>query len=57
MNSIKEFNRSFSYMKRHLGKYKKTRLLSQIFTTLETILELLIPMIMGMTLNLSLIHI
>ncbi|MDU2585147.1 MAG: ABC transporter ATP-binding protein, partial [Anaerococcus prevotii] len=51
MNSIKEFNRSFSYMKRHLGKYKKTRLLSQIFTTLETILELLIPMIMGITLN------
>lgn len=51
MNSIKEFNRSFSYMKRHLGKYKKTRLLSQIFTMLETILELLIPMIMGMTLN------
>lgn len=51
MNSILEFTRSFSYMKRHLGQYKKTRRVSQIFTTIETILELLIPMIMGLTLN------
>lgn len=51
MNSILEFTRSFSYMKRHLGQYKRTRRVSQIFTTIETILELLIPMIMGLTLN------
>lgn len=51
MNSIIEFNKAFSYLKKHLGEYKKTRRISQIFTTIETILELLIPMIMGITLN------
>ena len=43
MESIKEFNRSFSYIKKYLGEYKKNRNLSRIFTILETILELLIP--------------
>lgn len=51
MNSIIEFNKAFSYLKKHLGEYKKTRRISQIFTTIETILELLIPMMMGITLN------
>ena len=51
MESIKEFNRSFSYIKKYLGEYKKNRNLSRIFTILETILELLIPYLMALTLN------
>ncbi|MDO5048196.1 MAG: ABC transporter ATP-binding protein [Anaerococcus sp.] len=51
MESIKEFNRAFAYLKGHLGEFKKTRRKSQLFTSLETILELLIPAIMGLTLN------
>ena len=51
MNSIKEFYKSFSYIKRYLGEYRKNRNISRVFTTLETILELAIPAIMGLTLN------
>lgn len=51
MNSIKEFYKAFSYIKRYLGEYKKNRNISRVFTTLETILELAIPAIMGLTLN------
>lgn len=51
MNSIKEFYRSFSYIKRYLGEYKKNRNISRIFTIIETILELAIPALMGLTLN------
>ena len=51
MNSIKEFYRSFSYIKRYLGEYKKNRNISRIFTILETVMELAIPALMGMTLN------
>lgn len=51
MNSIKEFYKSFSYIKRYLGEYRKNRNNSRVFTTLETILELAIPAIMGLTLN------
>ena len=51
MESIKEFYKSFSYIKRYLGEFNKNRNISRIFTTLETILELAIPAIMGLTLN------
>lgn len=51
MNSIKEFYRSFSYIKRYLGEYKKNRNISRMFTILETVMELAIPALMGMTLN------
>lgn len=51
MNSIKEFYRSFSYIKRYLGEYKKNRNISRIFTILETVMELAIPALMGLTLN------
>ena len=51
MESIKEFYRSFSYIKQYLGSYKKNRNISRLFTSLETILELAIPAIMGLTLN------
>lgn len=51
MESIKEFYKSFSYIKRYLGEFKKNRNISRIYTSLETILELAIPAIMGMTLN------
>lgn len=51
MNSIKEFYKSFSYIKRYLGEFKKNRNISRIYTVFETILELAIPAIMGLTLN------
>ena len=51
MNSIKEFYKSFSYIKRYLGEFKKNRNISRIYTSIETILELAIPAIMGLTLN------
>lgn len=51
MESIKEFYRSFSYIKKYLGEYKKNRNISRFYTSLETILELAIPAIMGLTLN------
>ena len=51
MNSIKEFYTSFSYIKRYLGEFKKNRNISRIYTSIETILELAIPAIMGLTLN------
>lgn len=51
MESIKEFYKSFTYIKRYLGEFKKNRNISRIYTSLETILELAIPAIMGMTLN------
>ncbi|WP_243344241.1 ABC transporter ATP-binding protein [Anaerococcus sp. AGMB09787] len=51
MQAIRDFYKAFSYLKGYLGEYKKTRLKSRIFTTLETIMELLIPTLMGLTLN------
>ena len=51
METIKEFNKSFSYISTYIGEYKKNRIISRIFTTFETILELAIPAIMGLTLN------
>lgn len=51
MNSIKEFYKSFSYIKRYMGEYKRNRNISRLFTILETILELTIPALMGLTLN------
>ncbi len=51
MNSIKEFYKSFSYIKKYLGEFKKNRNISRIYTVFETILELAIPAIMGLTLN------
>ena len=51
MESIKEFYRSFSYIKRYLGEYKKNRNISRLFTILETVMELAIPALMGLTLN------
>lgn len=51
MNSIIEFYKSFSYIKRYMGEYKKNRNISRLFTILETILELAIPALMGLSLN------
>ena len=51
MNSIKEFYKSFSYIKRYMGEYKRNRNISRLFTIFETILELTIPALMGLTLN------
>lgn len=51
MNSLKEFNHAFSYLKQYLNQYKKNRSISMLMTVLETIFELLIPAIMGIILN------
>lgn len=51
MNSLKEFNQAFSYLKNYLGEYKKNRTISMLMTVLETIFELLIPAVMGIILN------
>ena len=51
MNSLKEFNHAFSYLKQYLGQYKKNRIISMFMTVLETIFELLIPSVMGIILN------
>lgn len=51
MNSLKEFNHAFSYLKQYLNQYKKNRSISMLMTILETVFELLIPAIMGIILN------
>ena len=51
MNSLKEFNDAFSYLKQYLSQYKKNRSISMLMTILETVFELLIPAIMGIILN------
>lgn len=51
MNSLKEFNHAFSYLKQYLNQYKKNRSISMLMTILETIFELLIPAVMGIILN------
>ncbi|WP_416334549.1 ABC transporter ATP-binding protein [Anaerococcus sp. DFU013_CI05] len=51
MNSLKEFNDAYSYLKQYLNQYKKNRLISMLMTVLETIFELLIPAVMGIILN------
>ena len=51
METIKEFNKSFSYIKKYLGVYRKNRNISRLYTIFETILELFIPYLMALTLN------
>lgn len=51
MNSLKEFNDAYSYLKQYLNQYKRNRLISMLMTVLETIFELLIPAVMGIILN------
>ena len=51
MESLKEFNHAFSYLKQYLDQYKKNRIISMTMTVLETIFELLIPAVMGIILN------
>lgn len=51
MQAIRDFYKAFGYLKNYLGEYKKNRFISRIFTTLETIFELLIPMLVGKILN------
>ena len=55
MNSLREFNEAFSYLKGYLNQYKKNRMISMVMTVLETIFELLIPAVMGVILN-DIIH-
>lgn len=51
MNSLKEFNDAYSYLKQYLNQYSKNRIISMLMTVLETIFELLIPAVMGIILN------
>lgn len=51
MESLKEFNHAFSYLKQYLNQYKRNRIISMVMTVLETVFELLIPAIMGVILN------
>ena len=51
MNSLKEFNDAYSYLKQYLNQYRKNRIISMLMTVLETIFELLIPAVMGIILN------
>lgn len=51
MESLREFNEAFSYLKQYLNQYRKNRIISMIMTVLETIFELLIPAVMGIILN------
>ncbi len=51
MESLREFNDAFSYLKQYLNQYKKNRRISMAMTVLETIFELLIPAVMGIILN------
>ncbi|WP_297281025.1 ABC transporter ATP-binding protein [uncultured Anaerococcus sp.] len=51
MESLREFNKAFSYLKQYLNQYRKNRIISMIMTVLETIFELLIPAVMGIILN------
>ncbi len=51
MESLREFNEAFSYLKGYLNQYRKNRRISMFFTVVETIFELLIPAIMGVILN------
>lgn len=51
MESLREFNDAFSYLKQYLNQYKKNRRTSMAMTVLETIFELLIPAVMGIILN------
>jgi ABC-type multidrug transport system fused ATPase/permease subunit len=47
MDSLKEFISNFKYLFPAIGKYKSSAKKSMIFTSIETILELLIPTIMA----------
>ena len=51
MNSLKEFFNNFKYLMPAVGKYKKNSIISMFATTIETILELIVPTIMALIID------
>lgn len=51
MNSLKDFITNFKYLMPAIGIYKKSAYKSMIFTSIETILELLVPTIMAIVID------
>lgn len=51
MNSLKEFFENFKYLMPAFGKYKKNAKISMLATTIETILELIVPTIMALIID------
>lgn len=51
MNSLKEFFENFKYLRSAFGKYKKNAKISMLATTIETILELIVPTIMALIID------
>lgn len=51
MDSLKDFIKNFKYLMPAIGKYKKAAYKSIFFTTIETILELLVPTIMAIIID------
>lgn len=51
MNSLKEFFVNFKYLMPAIGKYKKNAVISMFATTIETILELIVPTIMALIID------
>lgn len=51
MNSLKEFFENFKYLTPAFGDYKKNAKISMLATTIETILELIVPTIMALIID------
>lgn len=51
MDSLKDFIENFKYLMPAIGQYKKAAKKSMFFTTIETILELLVPTIMALIID------
>ena len=51
MNSLKEFFENFKYLTPAFGDYKKNAKISMFATTIETILELIVPTIMALIID------
>lgn len=51
MDSLKDFIKNFRYLMPSIGKYKSAAQKSMVFTTIETILELLVPTIMAIIID------
>ena len=51
MNSLKEFFENFKYLMPAFGEYKKNAKISMFATTIETILELIVPTIMALIID------
>ena len=51
MNSLKEFFINFKYLMPAVGQYKKNAKISMIATSIETILELVVPTIMALIID------